>query len=131
MRASRVAAIAALAGGVAWLASAFTNVGVDQFSAGGLGLVTLSAGYAAFALATAAAGYSLVDKAPLWLRLVVSLALLLLAAMVWSLVVQALDSDWLCAMLGGVSGVLFAVVVLARSRRVQAPVPVRGRRAAR
>ena len=48
-------------------------------------------GYALTAAALCVVGYGLVARAPVWLRLIVSVALPLLAASVWQVVDQAID----------------------------------------
>lgn len=78
------------------------------------------AGYAVAVAALCVTGYGIVAHAPLWLRIVVSVALPLLAASVWQVVDQAIDDSadsWKGAasthLLGGVIALAAALVVLA------------------
>jgi hypothetical protein len=81
----RIASIAAVMGGIGWLA----KVGLIWLDGGETdsGLVTILdvAGWALFAVALAAAGYTLVERAPVWLRAVV-------AVMVWMLLDQGIKA---------------------------------------
>ena len=71
------------------------------------------AGYVAVVAAMCVMGYALVAHAPVWLRLIVSVAFPLLAASVWQVVDQAVD-DRLGRLEGAASThVLGAVIVLA------------------
>jgi hypothetical protein len=71
------------------------------------------AGYAAAVAAMCVMGYALVAHAPVWLRLIVSVAFPLLAASVWQVVDQAID-DRVDGWKGAASThVLGAVIVLA------------------
>lgn len=101
-------------------------------------------GLAGVFIALAAAGYTLVEKAPVWLRGVVAIATPLLVLMVWQLLDQAIkgvyaSDTWLRDEL---SIIVVAVVALVmgvwgfRRAAAHAPAPkpappVRGRRAAR
>jgi len=70
-----------LAGGLAFLA---------RESQGWHGTVAVL-GYAATLLALAVVGYGLVARAPVWLRIIVCVAVPLLLASVWQVVDQAID----------------------------------------
>jgi hypothetical protein len=76
-------------------------------------------GYAATAAALLVVGYSLVARAPMWLRLIVSVALPLLTASVWQVVDQAVHDrvdGWKAAstthLLGGLVVLVVALVGL-------------------
>lgn len=150
MNPRRVASIAAVVGGVGWL----VKVGLVWLSGGdaGGGLVNLmyDLGFAAFAVALAAAGYTLVEKAPVWLRAVVAVATPLLVLMVWLMLDPAIRTlypgdSWLHEEVSDlVAGVIALVLGLWEQRRAaamapppdprgarRAEPPVRGRRAAR
>jgi hypothetical protein len=143
----RIASIAAVVGGVGWLMKVtmiWGNGGQDTDSEPVA--MMYKAGFAILAVAIGAAGYTLVETAPVWLRAVVAVATPLLVLMVWMLMDQAIKSvypgsSWLR---DEVSVVIAAVVALVmgvwgsgRHRPVHhemAPTPhvaVRGRRAAR
>ncbi len=126
----RIAGIAAVLGGAGWvLSSALT--GSDE--SGGHGGPLFYGGLVLLALALAAAGYALVEKAPVWLRLVVATAVPLLVLMIWQLLDQALAASF-TELLGGALAVALGLWALVsgprRGARVR-PAPVRGRRAAR
>ena len=142
----RIASIAALVGGVSWLAKVFLIwlSGGDNTDTGLVAIFAL-AGWASFAVALAAAGYTLVEKAPVWLRAVVAVATPLLVLMVWMLLDQGVKAAY-----GGdswfrdeVSVLVAAVIALTmsiwgfRKHRPEPPPnrkatpPARGRRAAR
>jgi hypothetical protein len=105
------------------------------------------AGFAVLALAIAAAGYTLVETAPVWLRMVVAIATPLLVLMVWMLMDQGIkdvypgDSwvrDELSVVVAAVIALIMGVWGAGRRRpvhddepTVQPHVAVRGRRAAR
>lgn len=79
------------------------------------------AGYAATLGALVVVGYGLVAHAPLWLRVIVSVAFPLLIASVWQVVVQAIDDrvdGWRSAaethLLGGVIVLTVALVAFRR-----------------
>lgn len=78
------------------------------------------AGYAAAIGAMCAMGYALVAHAPVWLRLIVSVALPLLMASVWQVVDQAIDDrvdGWKAAASTHLAaGVVLIVAVLVGSR---------------
>ncbi len=140
----RIASVAAVLGGLAWL----FRVGLVAMSSGHstdselYGYATL-VGWVALAVALAAAGYTLVERAPVWLRGVVAVATMLLVLMIWMLVDQGVDAtfsgdSWLQDQ---VSTLISAVIALALGfwgftrHRPSAPErpepPARGRRAAR
>lgn len=144
----RVASIAAVVGGVGWL----VKVGLVWLSGGdGGGLANLMyvLGFAAFAVALAAAGYTLVEKAPVWLRAVVAVATPLLVLMVWLMLDPAIKAlypgdSWFNEEVSDLAaGVVALVLGLWEQRRAaamappdppgarRAEPPVRGRRAAR
>lgn len=142
----RVASITALLGGIAW----FTKVGMIWFNegentnSGVIGMLDI-AGWALFAIALGAAGYTLVEKAPVWLRGVVAIATMLLVLMLWVLVDQGIKAvypgdSWLrdevSVLVAAVIAILMGIWGFGRhrpepprgSRRTP---PARGRRAAR
>lgn len=143
----RIVSIAASVGGAGWL----VKVGLIWYSGGEVtsgGLVDKAfyGGFAAFAVALAAAGYTLVDKAPVWLRGVVAIATTLLVLMMWQLFDQAVKAmyagdTWLHDELSVIIAAIAALIMgrWAHGRAVahaeavaeQRPAPVRGRRAAR
>ncbi|HEU4515310.1 MAG TPA: hypothetical protein VFR87_19535 [Nocardioidaceae bacterium] len=140
----RIASTAAVVGGVGWLVKIvliWLNGG-ENTDAGLVGIMHF-VGLAGVFLALAAAGYTLVEKAPVWLRAVVAVATPLLVLMVWALLDQAIKAmytteGWLRDELSILVAAVIALVMGAwgftRHRpRDQAdpPPPVRGRRAAR
>jgi hypothetical protein len=83
------------------------------------------AGYGATAAALCVMGYTLVAQAPVWLRIIVSVALPLLMASVWQVVDQAID-DRVDGWKGGavthlLAGVIVLVVALYGFRRPARP----------
>lgn len=137
----RVASVAAVLGGLGWL----TKVGLiwanDGSNTGdGLVGVMFFVGLAGLVAALAAAGYTLVETAPVWLRLVVTVATPVLVMLVWQMLDQAIKAvytqqTWLR---DEVNIVLAAVVALVlglwglRRRRPDRPKgPAGGHRAAR
>jgi len=139
----RIASIAAVVGGVGWLAKVLLIWLADGDTDSGLVTLLTVLGWAAFAIALAAAGYTLVERAPVWLRGVVAVATPLLVLMVWQLLDQGIK-----AVYGGdswfrdeVSVLVAAVIALVmglwgfgkhRPEPVEKPKPpARGRRAAR
>lgn len=139
--------MAALAGAVAWLAKVALVWLGDGDSGSAAVVVTDYIGWVGLFVALAAAGYTLVETAPVWLRAVVALATPLLVLMVWLLVDQAartvLSADgWLREELSTLIAAVIALVLgvwgLRRRRPAGAPAdpdpprrPERGRRAAR
>lgn len=140
----RIASVTAVLGGLAWL----LRVGLVVTDSGHstdselVGYATL-VGWVALAIALAAAGYTLVEVAPVWLRAVVAAATMLLVLMMWWLADEGAKSmlpgdSWLR---DEVSMVISAVIALVMgfwgftrhrppSHEKPAP-PARGRRAAR
>lgn len=133
----RIASFGALLGGLTWLAEAvliWVNGGDRTDS--GLVRVLFIAGLVVLFVALAAAGYTLVEKAPVWLRAVVAIATPLLVVMIWQLVDQAVEDD-ISALAGGVVALVLGAWGLRRKSSGTSteppppPPPVRGRRAAR
>lgn len=143
----RVASTAAVVGGVGWLAKIvliWLNGGEN--TATGLVGIMHFVGLAGVFVALAAAGYTLVEKAPVWLRAVVAVATPLLVLMVWALLDQAIKAmyttegwlrDELSILVAAVIAVALGAWGFTRHRPEDAPAdpppapPVRGRRAAR
>lgn len=140
----RIASVAAVLGGLVWL----VRVGlIGAGAAPDIADVLLVVGLALLVVALAAAGYTLVETAPAWLRAVVALATPLLVLMIWQLLDQAIkgvwDGDsWLREEAARLVAAVIALVMGAwgfgRRRPARetdeeppAPPPVRGRRAAR
>lgn len=132
MSVSRIGALAALLGGLAWLAAAGLSWGDDELNQplylGGLVLMVV---------AFVALGYALVATAPVWLRGVVSIATPLLGLMVWLILRDSLPSEYVAAAVGGVLLLVGGGIALGRGR-AEAPSanhrpdpPAKGRRAAR
>jgi len=109
-----------------WLVAAALDWGQD------VNPVVYTVGLVWFLVALMGLGYGLVDKAPVWLRAVVSVATPLLGYGVWFTISDAFSSNYLPVLVAGLVLVAVGGLVLARSRRTE-PVeaPVRGRRAAR
>lgn len=131
----RVASIGALLGGLVWLAEAVVIwTGGEDRAESGLVWTLFLVGIVVLFVALAAAGYTLVEKAPVWLRAVVAVATPLLVLMVWQLVDQAVG-DAASAVVGGVVALGLGAWGLRRRSGSPAdppePPPVRGRRAAR
>jgi hypothetical protein len=126
MNVSRAAATAAVLGGLAWLVAAALAWGQD------VNPTLYTIGLVGFLVALTGLGYGLVDKAPVWLRAVVSVATPLLGYGVWFTISDAFTSNYLPVLAAGLLLIAIGGVVLARSRSAE-PVeaPVRGRRAAR
>lgn len=153
MSPGRLAAIVALVGGLLWVAAAVLGWSADTkplahanplVDAKTLAHATSFAdaktvadtktlvygvGLAAFLLALAGFGYSLVDHAPWWLRLVVSLATPLLGLMGWVTVVDLVASNARIVLVAGIILLVSGVVAIPRTRRrpVYDP-PLRGHR---
>lgn len=141
----RIASIAAVLGGVVWLA----RVGlVAAGTAAGVADVLLVLGLGLLVVALAAAGYTLVETAPVWLRAVVALATPLLVMMVWQLLDQGIKAAWdadgwlrdeatrllaavLALVLGGWGFRRRPPARDVGATQAEPPAPVRGRRAAR
>jgi hypothetical protein len=126
MSVSRAAGMAAVLGGLVWLVAAALDWGRD------VNPVVYTVGLVWFLVASMGLGYGLVDKAPVWLRAVVSVATPLLGYGVWFTISDAFSSNYLPVLAAGLLLVAIGVLVLVRGRRAE-PVeaPVRGRRAAR
>ena len=77
MSVSRAAGMAAVLGGLVWLVAAALDWGRD------VNPVVYTVGLVWFLVASMGLGYGLVDKAPVWLRAVVSVATPLLGYGVW------------------------------------------------
>jgi hypothetical protein len=138
MTARTTAAITATLGGVLWVAAALLVLVGDV--PGGLGLgadgLCFAAGAVVLAAAALAAGYATVAQAPLWLRVLVPVAVLLLAWILYASLAaatQALaDSDRGAdgVLVGGCGAVaVVAGVVLGLVRRVTTRRAGPGRRA--
>src|SRR6478735_7857713 len=95
MNVSRAAAVAAVLGGLVWIVAAVVDWGQD------VNPVVSTVGLVWFLLALAGVGYSLVDQAPVWLRVVVSVATPLLGYGVWSTVVDAFTDSALPVLVSG------------------------------
>jgi hypothetical protein len=128
MSASRWGSVAALLGGVAWVASAVLGWGGEQDQVSylvGLGLVVIALGFG---------GYALVATAPVWLRAVVAVATPALGLSVWLVVMDSVTPGYLPVVLGGVVLIVAGGIGLGRGGRREEkpePPPTRGRRAAR
>lgn len=140
----RIASFAAVVGGVGWLAKVFLIwlSGGENTDEGLVGILDI-VGWAAFAVALAAAGYTLVERAPVWLRGVVAVATPLLVLMVWMLLDQGVKGvyggeswfrDEVSVLVAAVIAVLMGLWGFGKHRPepVEKPKPpARGRRAAR
>lgn len=131
MTVSRIGSLAALLGGLVWVAAAVLSWGEDA-----LDQRLYLAGLVLLGVAFAALGYSLVGTAPLWLRAVVTVATPLLGGMVWLILRDSVHADDVAAMVGGVLLLVGGGIALVRGRRAdpapEQPVPpAHGRRAAR
>ena len=126
MNVSRAAAVAAVLGGLVWVVAAVVDLGQD------VNPVAAAVGLVGFLLALAGVGYSLVDRAPLWLRAVVTIATPLLGYGVWFTIVDAFTDSALPVLVSGLVMLAVGGFILLRDRAsVPAETPVRGRRAAR
>jgi hypothetical protein len=144
----RIASTAAIVGGVALLMKVgliWGNGGVATND--GPVLLMYVLGFAALFVALAAAGYTLVESAPVWLRGVVAIATPLLVLMMWELFDQGVKSvypgnswvrDEVSIVLAAGLAILMGMWGFTRHRPYyeedEAPLPpppVRGRRAAR
>lgn len=129
MTVSRLGSIAAVLGGVAWIAAALLAWGEDE-----LGAALYYAGFALLVVAFAALGYALVSTAPVWLRAVVTLATPALGAMVWLILDDAIPQAYVAAVVGGVLLLVGGGIGLSQAdgpAERTPPPPARGRRAAR
>ena len=131
MTVSRVGAVAAVLGGLAWVVAGVLGWGDDTLNQG-----LYVAGLVLLVVAFAALGYALVATAPVWLRGVVTIATPALGLMVWLIVRDSLPSDHVAAVTGGAVLLVGGGIALARgrssaSRSPEPPPPARGRRAAR
>jgi hypothetical protein len=134
-------------GGAGWLLKVFLiwGNGGENTGSGPVGYMYL-VGWVAFAVALGAAGYTLVERAPVWLRGVVAVATPLLVLMVWQLMDQGIKSvypgsswlrDELSVVIAGVIALVMGMWGFGRHRPYEEeadptpPPPVRGRRAAR
>lgn len=140
----RIASIAAVLGGVGWLAKVFLIWLADGDTDSGLVTLLTVLGWTAFAIALAAAGYTLVERAPVWLRGVVAVATPLLVLMVWQLLDQGIKAvyggdSWFRDEVSVLVAAAIALVMGLWGFRRHRPEPVepkpkppaRGRRAAR
>jgi hypothetical protein len=131
MTPSRIASVTAMVGGLCWLAR-FVLVSAGIGVGSGLPGLLHWGGTALLVVALLASGYALVATAPVWLRLVVSVAETLLVLAVWQVVEAGLGSARLASLVGGVLALAAGAFGLVRARRAPpAEKPVRGRRAAR
>jgi hypothetical protein len=125
MNVTRAAALAAVLGGLVWVAAAVIDWGSD------VNPVVYGVGLVWFLLALAGVGYHLVDRAPMWLRAVVCVATPLLGFGVWFTITELFTPDYLVVLVGGLALLSGGAATLARTRPEVAAAPVRGRRAAR
>ena len=131
MTVSRLGSVAAIVGGLVWILVAALAWG-DEDPGGVLYVV----GYALLLVAGAAMGYSLVAKAPVWLRAVVTVANAALGAMLWLILDDSLSPGSTALLVGGVLLLVGGGIGLTRSSGPGStdkapPPPARGRRAAR
>jgi len=126
MNATRTASIAAVLGGLVWVAAALMDWGGDVSDVGYL------VGLCCLLVAFAGAGYALVDHAPVWLRLVVSLATPALGFVVWFTIEDAVASNSTVVLGAGLLALVAGFVGFRRSPARPAEPTVRGgHRAAR
>jgi hypothetical protein len=125
MNVSRAAATAAVVAGLVWLAAAALGWGED------VNPVPYAVGLVCLLVALTGLGYGLVDRAPVWLRAVVSVATPLLGYGVWFTLSDAFTSSYLPVVVAGLLLVATGGLVLARGRDAEPVQAVRGRRAAR
>ncbi|MGZ4429777.1 MAG: hypothetical protein ACXVW2_17565 [Nocardioidaceae bacterium] len=127
MSASRLASWGALAVGVVWIGAAVLGWGGDAmpllYYPGLLGAVIVLAAF----------GYSLVAKAPVWLRLIVSVCNASLGLMLWITAVSAVGVKAIVVLAAGIVLLACGLIGLPRSRQEPAAHAVvrGGRRAAR
>jgi len=135
----RIAASAAVVGGVAWL----TKVGMIWANGGantdeGLVGVMYLVGLLGMVVALGAAGYTLVETAPVWLRVVVVVATPVLVLMVWVMLGEGIKAvysgegwlrDEINIVLAAVVALGLGAWALTRGRSEDAARPVGGHRA--
>jgi hypothetical protein len=97
MNATRMAAVAAVLGGLVWVAVAIIDWGEN------LNPVAYAVGLVWFLLALGALGYTLVEHAPVWLRAVVSVATPALGCVVWVTVGAAFRTEHLPVLWAGLA----------------------------
>lgn len=127
MSVGRIASIGALLTGVVWVAAGVLGWGGDPEE------YSYLAGLALFVLSLAAFGYSLVATAPVWLRVLVTLATPALGYTVWLVVRDSVSDGYLPVLFAGVVLVVAGGIGLGRGRGEDSEPdpPARGRRAAR
>jgi len=125
MTTTRAAAGAAVLGGLVWSVAAGLAWGGDVSAVG------YAVGLLLFLLSLVGLGYGLVDRAPVWLRALVSIATPALGYAVWTTVRDAFTDDAVPVLAAGIVLLLAGAVVLATGRPAPVEAPVRGRRAAR
>lgn len=126
MTSGRAASIAAVLGGLVWVAAAALDWGDD------VNPIAYLVGLVWFVVSLAALGYSLTAKAPVWLRGIVSLATPALGFMVWVTLRDPFLTNDLPVGVAGVMMVASGVRGVRRAKpKVRREAPVRGRRAAR
>jgi hypothetical protein len=112
-------------GGVAWGGAAYlgwSNSNYEQYP--------YLAGIPCLVIALLGMGYALVATAPVWLRLVVSVANALLGYMLWTLILDSMGKTLVTLGMAAVILFIGGMVGLSRNRAVQ-PATVGGHRAAR
>jgi hypothetical protein len=115
MAARRIASVAALLGGAAWLAEiGLVRADGGANTEGGPAATLFLVGLACIVIATGAAGYTLAEKAPVWLRVVVMVATPLLVMMVWQMLDRAVAAVPIeqTRLLGQADVILAAVIAL-------------------
>ena len=125
MNATRAAALAAVLGGLVWAAAAVLDWEQDVHP------VAYVVGLGWLLVALAALGYALVEKAPVWLRVIVCVATPALGYAVWFTVRDAFDTDWLPVSLAALLMLAVGALTLARTRPEVTEQPVHPHRAAR
>jgi hypothetical protein len=139
-----ITSLAAVVGGVGWVTKGVL-VGVGAGSGAGSGIEEMArlaqlGGLVLLVSSLAAAGYLLVQTAPVWLRAVVTVAVPLLVLAVWEVVRSGLQAvypsegwlrDELPALVGGSLAILLGLWGLRRRRPEHAVEPDEGRRATR
>lgn len=138
----RIASSAAVVGAVAWLTKVgmiWANGGAN--TDGGLVGVMSLVGLLGMVVALGAAGYTLVETAPVWLRAIVVVATPVLVLMVWVLLGEGIKAgytaegwlrDEINIVLAAVLALGLGAWALTRGRRSEDPArPVGGHRATR